>query len=150
MTKSASCGPSTTGKTYDRQQVSILELNVLEQDCISAAIPAATYELLKTRAKVTQTSFSLVCVYHPDLNEVNASFWFVSLFFVLAFVSCGVGFLSFCCSFLFVSVGYSNASGVQDCPLFVVPLPRQDGYEFFFVQFSDDQYAFTTLLEYKV
>ncbi|KAJ3190316.1 hypothetical protein HDU85_000611 [Gaertneriomyces sp. JEL0708] len=34
-------------------------------------------------------------------------------------------------------------------PLFIVPLPRNEGYEFFLLQFSGDQVYFTPLLEYK-
>ncbi|KAI9101001.1 ATP11 protein-domain-containing protein [Phlyctochytrium arcticum] len=34
-------------------------------------------------------------------------------------------------------------------PVFVLPLPRNEGFEFFFMQFSNTQVYFTPLLEYK-
>eukprot|EP01137_Pigoraptor_chileana_P028407 Opistho-2@12340 len=37
----------------------------------------------------------------------------------------------------------------SECPLFVYPLPREDGYEMFLGQFSGHQCFFTGLLEYK-
>eukprot|EP00051_Salpingoeca_urceolata_P022560 m.371654 g.371654 ORF g.371654 m.371654 type:complete len:335 (-) comp19991_c0_seq44:8758-9762(-) len=37
----------------------------------------------------------------------------------------------------------------KESPLFVVPLPREEGYEFQFLEFKGDYGAFTPLLEYK-
>ncbi|KAG2198268.1 hypothetical protein INT47_004352 [Mucor saturninus] len=37
----------------------------------------------------------------------------------------------------------------QEYPIFVVPMPREEGVEFFFLQFSFHQCNFTSLLEYK-
>jgi ATP synthase F1 complex assembly factor 1 len=34
-------------------------------------------------------------------------------------------------------------------PFFILPLPRDSGYEFYFLQFSGDQVYFTSLLEYQ-
>jgi ATP synthase F1 complex assembly factor 1 len=35
-------------------------------------------------------------------------------------------------------------------PQFVLPLPRKDGYEFYFLQFIEDYISMTSLLEYKI
>ncbi|KAI9478687.1 MAG: ATP11 protein-domain-containing protein [Benjaminiella poitrasii] len=37
----------------------------------------------------------------------------------------------------------------QEYPMFVVPMPREEGVEFFFLQFNFHQCNFTSLLEYK-
>ncbi|KAI8375602.1 ATP11 protein-domain-containing protein [Choanephora cucurbitarum] len=37
----------------------------------------------------------------------------------------------------------------QKYPMFVVPMPREEGVEFFFLQFNFNQCNFTSLLEYK-
>ncbi|KAI8987692.1 ATP11 protein-domain-containing protein [Mycotypha africana] len=37
----------------------------------------------------------------------------------------------------------------QEYPMFVVPMPREQGVEFFFLQFNYNQCNFTSLLEYK-
>ncbi|RCH97736.1 ATP synthase mitochondrial F1 complex assembly factor 1 [Rhizopus azygosporus] len=37
----------------------------------------------------------------------------------------------------------------QDYPMFVVPMPREEGVEFYFLQFNFHQCYFTSLLEYK-
>ncbi|CEP10828.1 hypothetical protein [Parasitella parasitica] len=37
----------------------------------------------------------------------------------------------------------------QEYPMFVVPMPREEGVEFFFLQFNFHQVNFTSLLEYK-
>eukprot|EP00041_Stephanoeca_diplocostata_P008169 m.118332 g.118332 ORF g.118332 m.118332 type:complete len:303 (+) comp17203_c0_seq1:199-1107(+) len=36
-----------------------------------------------------------------------------------------------------------------ECPLFLLPVPRAEGVEFFYQQFRGNQIAFTSLLEYK-
>ena len=38
----------------------------------------------------------------------------------------------------------------QECPSFLLPLPRAAGFEFYFCQFLDTRCGFTSLLEYKV
>ncbi|EIE80289.1 hypothetical protein G6F46_002334 [Rhizopus delemar] len=37
----------------------------------------------------------------------------------------------------------------QDYPMFIVPMPREEGVEFYFLQFNFHQCHFTSLLEYK-
>ena len=38
----------------------------------------------------------------------------------------------------------------QECPSFLLPLPRDAGFEFYFCQWLDARCGFTSLLEYKV
>ena len=50
-----------------------------------------------------------------------------------------------------LSMGFYSTLKVfsKKYPFFILPLPRESGYEFYFLQFSGDQVYFTSLLEYQ-